>query len=118
MGELLAEWSCLAEAAGAFVQRNGCRAESVTALDLGAQLRVVRVAGAAASVIVEALGLLDSGMRIPDTAVYLVDPEVGLVTDTGARTVDVPLLANLNFGKDLVRRESGRRFRLGISLNW
>lgn len=118
MGELLAEWSCLAEATGAFVQRNGCRAESVTALDLGARLRVVRVAGAAASVIVEALGLLDSGMRIPDTAVYLVDPEVGLVTDTGARTVDVPLLANLNFGKDLVRRESGRRFRLGISLNW
>jgi hypothetical protein len=47
--------------------------------------------------------------------VYLVDPTRALTTDAQGRVV-VPLVANPDFGKPLLRRGSGRTLRVSLQL--
>ncbi|HEX2166832.1 MAG TPA: TonB-dependent receptor [Longimicrobiales bacterium] len=118
MDELMSEWSCLGESEGALAARNSCRTDAVHTLDLRAAVTVLRFAGASASLAIEAFDLLEGTRTVPDAALYLIDPAADLVTDTEARTVTVPLIVNEAFGTELTRRHSGRKLRLGISLNW
>jgi hypothetical protein len=118
MTELFSEWSCLGESAEGFAARNSCRGPSVHALDLSAALTLLRFGGASTSLVIDAFNVLESEHETPDAALYLIDPAGSLIVDAAARTVTVPLLVNPDFGTSLVRRHSGRRIRLGLSLDW
>ena len=117
MAELLGAWPCLAESSGRFAARNGGRANTWKALDLAADARLLRFGRVSTSVLLEALGLLDTGREVPDAALYLVDPNGETVTGT-SDVVTVPLLVNPDFGRTLTRRQPGRRLRVGLSLVW
>ncbi|HEU5208843.1 MAG TPA: carboxypeptidase regulatory-like domain-containing protein [Longimicrobiales bacterium] len=116
MSELVGQWSCLSDASGDFAERNACRADPVHTLDASAALRLFTVSGMSASVLVEAFDLLDAERRMPDSALYLVDPDAEL--DVSGDVVSVPLVANPDFGKPRAWPLSGRTLRLGLSLNW
>ncbi|MGH7465315.1 MAG: hypothetical protein ACREK1_09080, partial [Longimicrobiales bacterium] len=81
-------------------------------------LTLLRRGSTAATIIVDAFNVFDSWHEQPDAALYLIDPTGSLTVDPDARTVAVPLIVNPDFGRPLVRRHTGRRFRLGLSLNW
>lgn len=115
---LMSEWDCLSSAEGTFAARNSCRSDAVHALDLRAALTLFRRGGRQATIIVDAFNVLDTWHEQPDAALYLIDPAGSLAFDSEARTVDVPLLVNPDFGEPLVRRHAGRRLRLGLSVNW
>lgn len=116
MSDLIARWSCLAEARGKFAGRNACRADPVHTLDANAALHLFTVNGMSASVIVAALDLLDAERRMPDSALYLIDLDASLVVTDDV--VTVPLVANPAFGEPRAWPLSGRTLRLGLSLNW
>jgi hypothetical protein len=118
MQELSAAWPCLRESSGRFAARNACRADMTHALDVSLGVQLVRIGRGAASLFVDALDLLEAERGMPDAALYLVDPAGSLGTDADARTVTVPLLVNPDFGQPLAAPTTGRRFRLGLSLNW
>ena len=108
----------LFESAGALAERNACRTAAVHTLDLRGTLALGRIGGTAITLMAEAFDLLDSTPGTPDAALYLIDPDADLGTDLEARTVTVPLLVNDAFGSETDRRRTGRKLRLGISLNW
>lgn len=114
MSELIGQWSCLSS--GDFAARNSCRADYVQTLDASASLRLFTVSGMSASVLVEAYDLLDAERRMPDSALYLVDPTAAL--DVNGDVVSVPLVANPDFGEPRAWPLAGRTLRLGLSLNW
>ena len=116
MAEVIAANSCLS--AGAFAERNSCRAPLVHAFDVSFAVPVFRVGGASAAFKVDAFDLTESAQEYPDAALYLIDPAGELVSDPVARTVTLPLVANPDFGKPLTRRTTGRTLRLGLSFNW
>lgn len=115
---LLGSRDCLRSAENEFAPRNSCRSAAVHALDLRAALTLFRSGSTAATIVVDAFNVLDTWHEQPDPALYLIDPAGTLTFDSEARTVTVPLLVNPDFGEPLVRRHSGRRLRLGLSLNW
>ncbi|MHB1170480.1 MAG: hypothetical protein ACYC28_14480, partial [Longimicrobiales bacterium] len=114
MSELIGQWSCLSS--GDFAARNSCRADYVQTLDASASLRLFTVNDISASVHVEAYDLLDAERRMPDSALYLVDPTAPL--DVNGDVVSVPLVANPDFGEPRAWPLAGRTLRLGLSLNW
>ncbi|HEX6135405.1 MAG TPA: carboxypeptidase-like regulatory domain-containing protein [Longimicrobiales bacterium] len=118
MDALLDAWPCLRESIGSVVERNGCRGSLLHTLDMSVTARLIRTGGFTAALILDAFDLLDAERDIPDAALYLVDPNGTLAIDTVARTVDLPLLVNPNFGKPLARPEPGRRLRVALSLKW
>jgi hypothetical protein len=118
MAELMSAWPCLQAGAGAFAPRNACRGAMSHALDLSATVRVLRLGAAGAALVVEVFDVLDRGSPVPDAALYLVDPAAALERDLAARTIAVPLLVNPDFGNDAPWPRTGRRVRLGFSLNW
>ncbi|HEX6693877.1 MAG TPA: carboxypeptidase-like regulatory domain-containing protein [Longimicrobiales bacterium] len=111
---LMSTWSCLK--AGAFAERNSCRAASTHTIDARLRLDVLRGTGLKAAVVLDALNVLDTRIDVPDAALYIVDP-AGSVSETDG-TVSVPLVANPNFGRGRAGAASKRFFRLGISLDW
>ncbi len=116
--ELVAAWDCLRDNLGQFSQRNSCRTDGVSTLDLRAVLSPIRVGNYPFSVVIDALNVLDSDVGDPDRAVYLVDPNLPLVTDPNTGVVSVPLVANPNFGALSVRRTTGRKVRIGVRVNY
>jgi hypothetical protein len=118
MQELFAAWPCIRESSGRFAARNSCRTGMTHALDVSLGVRVARVGRGAASFFVDALDLLEAERGAPDAALYLVDAAGSLTVDAAARRVDVPLRVNTDFGQELAAPVTGRRFRLGLSLNW
>jgi len=79
-------------------------------------VRDVRLLGASAEVVVEGLNLIATGEGVVDRALYLVDPSRSLTTSAGG-VVNVPLIANQNFGSLLVRRSPGAAVRLGLRVS-
>ena len=115
---LLADWGCLRGNLGRFADRNACRAPDVHALDLRLSIDLLRLGGAPASLVIEGLNLIESNVAFIDNALYLVDSGGSLATDPSTGVTTVPLVANPNFGKALVRRASGKRVRAGVRINW
>ena len=118
MAELFGRWSCLSESSGAIAKRNSCRGAATHALDVSVGFQFGQVAGTAASLVLDVFDLLESERTQPDAALYLVNPAGALTRDAAARTINVPLVLNSNFGEELVRPHGGRKLRLGLSLNW
>ncbi len=113
---LVAANQCLRGQVGQFARRNSCRAPAVAALDARLVIRLFRVLDAPVEMVVDGLNLVTSGDGVVDRAVFLVDPSRSL-----ARTGDVvtvPLIANPDFGKLLVRRSAGAAARAGLRVNF
>jgi hypothetical protein len=112
--ELISKWSCLD--AGAFAERNACRARNTHSFDARLRVPVLRGDGLRAAVVIDGLNIFDTRVALPDAALYVVDP-AGTVVETGG-VVSVPLTANPSFCSGRARAASMRVLRLGISLDW
>lgn len=108
--------SCLKSQVGQFAVRNSCRAPGVHSLDLRLEVPTVTLGGYPLTLTVDALNLLESDVGLVDQALYLVDPT--RATTTAGSVTHVPLVANPNFGKVLIRDSSGRFLRVGLRVNW
>lgn len=115
MSELISKSDCLGSQAGSFAERNSCRADNVHELDLRLALRLLDSGRTSARLFVEGINLMDAKLSEPDRAVVLVDAARALDADTDG-VVNVPLVANPNFGEPLIQRGSGRLLRIGLQV--
>jgi len=115
-GAVIAANSCLAGQAGRFVERNSCRDPAVGALDLRLVIGLGQIAGGMSELTFDAFDVVHSGGDVMDHALYLVDPAQTLTTNAGTGVTTVPLIANPNFGRTLVRLHPGAMFRVGLKV--
>ena len=106
--------SCLRQGTGDFAERNSCRDPMMTSLDMRLAAVVARIRGRPAELIIDAFGLLRTGVDQYDHALYLVDGAAALVTDPVSRVTTVPLVGNPNFGKTLIKRGANASVRAGL----
>ncbi len=118
VSDLFTEWDCLRVQVGQFAERNSCRGPALRTIDLRLSLSPVRVGRYPIELVAEGLNLLDPDVADLDNALYSVDPSRSLTVDPAARVVTVPLVANPDFGRPVVRRSTGRVFRIGIKVNY
>lgn len=114
---LASKWGCLRSANGQFAERNSCRGDAFSSLDLRLTAALLRTEGRSLQLFVEGLNLLQSEIGIPDAAVYRVDPE-GTITENGSGQLVLPLQANPEFGQVRYRAALPRLLRIGARLNW
>jgi hypothetical protein len=115
---LYGEWDCLRLQVGQFAERNSCRGPALRTIDLRLSLSPVTVGRYPVELVAEGLNILDPDVADLDNALYLVDPTGSLTIDPAAGVVTVPLVANPDFGRPVVRRSTGRVFRIGIKVNY
>jgi hypothetical protein len=116
--ELLNSWDCLRRQVGrAFVDRNSCRGPAERTLDVRLVIGPIRV-GAPVELVIDAMNLIESNAFDVDRALYLVDPAQATTIDPQTGDVTVPLAANPDFGRAVVRRSPGRFLRLGLRVNY
>ncbi len=118
ISDLFNQWGCLRGQVGAFAKRNSCRGDKIETLDLRLSLSAVRLGTYPITVTIDGLNLLDSDVADLDRALYLVDGSGSLSVDAATGVVTVPLVANPDFGKPVVRRGLGRAVRIGIRVNY
>ncbi len=111
--ELLQKWDCLADQQGEFAERNSCRGPDAHLLDVRFALGLVELQRRPVEIVLDGLNLLDTDTGVRDGALFLIDRETDLVTNPDG-SISLPLVANPNFGEALIRRSSGRVFRVGI----
>ncbi|NNF28850.1 MAG: hypothetical protein HKN73_16615 [Gemmatimonadetes bacterium] len=112
LGALGESWSCLSDQAGQFASRNSCRGPSVQRID--AQV-AFSLPSERATLLVEALNVLDQGEELVDGALWLLD---GSPTASGAGAVQVPYVLNPSFGQSLRSLGIGRLFRVGVRVDF
>lgn len=112
LGDLGRSWSCLMDQSGQFAARNSCRGPSVQRIDAQAAFSLPFEH---ATLVVEALNLLDQGEEMVDGALWLLD---GTPAFSGASTVQVPYVINPAFGQPLRRLGIGRLFRVGVQVDF
>jgi hypothetical protein len=115
MDALLAEWSCLADQTGRLAERNSCRGPTLHVLDLRVAIGFGNISGRPIEVVADVLNILDVDTGVRDAALLLVDSEQDLVVGQNG-TVNVPLVANPNFGEALSHYGSGRSLRFGFRM--
>jgi hypothetical protein len=118
MDAVVARWDCLRTQIGRFAARNSCRTAAVQNLNARLVVGIARIGGYPAELVVDALNLLKSDVGIVDQALYLVDRTKTLVTSPLTGVVTVPLVANPNFGKLLVRQTGAQVLRAGIRVSY
>jgi hypothetical protein len=116
--DLIGTWSCLRSQVRHFAARNSCRGPAQTSVDARLVVPLVTVSGAPVEVVVDGINLVATNLGLVDRAVYLVDPTRAITTAPGTGVVTVPLVANPNFGKLLVRRSPGAGVRAGLRFNF
>ena len=112
--DVFGKHDCLRTGTGEFAARNSCRDPMITSLDMRLAAVVARIRGRPAELIVDAFGLLRTGMDQYDHALYLVDGAAPLVTNPATRVTTVPLVANPNFGEPLIKRAPSASVRAGL----
>lgn len=116
MQALLAEHDCLGDVVGGFAERNACRGDVVSRLDVRATIALGRMRGAPLALVLDAVDVLATETGPLDGALYLVDRTGTMVTDPGTGITTVPLRANPNFGGVLADRSPGPLFRVGLRI--
>lgn len=111
---LLASWACLSDQLGGFAARNSCRGPSEHALDLRVAVGLGRIGGRGASLVLDALNLVEGKDGVVDDALLLVDPTGTLATSPGS--VTLPLIVNPDFGRVLYPSTRGRQLRIGFRI--
>jgi hypothetical protein len=115
---VLSKWTCLRRQIGRFAARNSCRGPAITSVDARLVVHLFSVAGAPAELVVDGLNLVTTNDGIVDRALYLVNPARSIATNSVTGVVTVPLAANPNFGKLLVRRSPSATLRAGVRFNF
>jgi len=115
---VLGKWSCLRQQLGQFAARNSCRGPAIASVDARLVVRLLAVLGAPAELVVDGVNLVSTNEGIVDRALYLVDPSRTMTTNAVTGVVTVPLIANPNFGKLLIRRSAGAGLRAGLRFNF
>ncbi len=115
---LIAQHPCLRRQVGRLAERNSCREAGAGWLDLRFAVALVRSRGAAVDLYVDGLGLAHPDDAVVDRALYLVDPARALVTNAASGVVNVPLVANPNFGQALAVRSPGAAWRVGLQVGF
>jgi len=116
MDALVSQWDCLRTQIGRFAARNSCRSSAVQSLNARLVVGLARVGSSPVELVVDGLNLVQSAVGIVDQALYLVDRTKTLSTSAGV--VTVPLVANPNFGKLLVRETGAQVLRAGIRVSY
>lgn len=116
--ELIHRWDCLRDQVGLFAERNSCRGPAIHGLDARFAATLAGFGRYRASLVLDAVNLLESATTRPDHALYLVDPDAELSYDVANRRVTVPLVANPGFGEPLARGSTGRVLRIGIEIGY
>jgi len=111
---LLSQWSCLRQQVGHFAGRNSCRGPAVASLDLRLVVRLQSLVRLPLEAVVTGYDLISSNDGIVDRAVYLVDPTRSISTSVATGVVSVPLVANPDFGKILIRHTAARTVQAGL----
>jgi len=114
---LVGKWTCLRQQLGAFAARNSCRGPAIVSVDARLVVRLFDAFGAPAELVVDGINLVTTNEGIVDRALYLVDATKATSTNSVTGVVTVPLVANPNFGKLLVRRSPGAGVRAGLRFN-
>jgi len=115
---VIGKWSCLQRQIGRFAARNSCRGPAIVSADARLVVRLFEAFGAPADLVVDGINLVSTNEGIIDRALYLVDATRALTTNSVTGVVTVPLVANPNFGKLLVRRSPGAGVRAGLRFNF
>ena len=117
LAALAAQWSCLADQAGGFAERNSCRAKSASFLDARLAFGLFGSNGKNAELVIDALNLVSAGGEEIDRALYLVDAQRGLLAGSNGQLI-VPLIINPNFGAPLLRASASRTLRVGLRVSY
>jgi hypothetical protein len=115
--DVIAGAACLRGQIGGFAQRNSCRAPAVASLDVRLVLRNFTILGVPTEAVVDGLNVVTTGDGVVDRALFLVDASRTMTTAPDG-VVSVPLVANPNFGKLLVRRSPGATVRLSLRVSF
>jgi hypothetical protein len=111
---LLSDWPCLQDQVDGFATRNSCRGPSVHSVDVRLQLRLGRLGGREASLVIDGFDLIETEDGIVDDALLLVDP-AGSIATSGS-TVTIPFTLNSDFGSVLYPASRGRMIRVGFRI--
>jgi hypothetical protein len=90
----------------------------VHSLDLRLGAALFRMAGTAVELRLDGLNLIQGDAGLVDAAFYRIDPNVQLTSNATTGIVQLPLMANPDFGKTRVPLVPARVLRLGIQLKW
>ncbi len=118
MDAVIAQWDCLRTQVGRFAARNSCRTSGVQNLNARLVVGLAQIASYPIELVVDALNIVQSNVGLVDQALYLVDGTRTLTTNAATGVVTVPLVANPNFGKLLVRQTGAQVLRAGIRLSY
>lgn len=118
VSDLVATWNCLGLNVGRFVERNACRGDAESSLDLRAVIGPVRIADYPVELYVDALNVLDADRPVLDRALYRIDPAGTITVDPATGAQVLPLVANPEFGTPLAFRGTGRALRIGMRVNY
>ena len=111
LGSLAQAWPCLLDQVGQFAGRNSCRGSSIHRLDVQA---TVGLPVRGATLLFEALNVMDQGEELLDGALWLLD---GDPQSTGPGFVQVPYVLNPSFGQPVRQLGIGRVFRVGVRVD-
>ena len=115
---LLGKWSCLRQQVGQFAARNSCRGPAIASVDARLTVQLFSVVGGPVDLVVDGINLVATNEGVVDHALYLVDPSRTMTTNAVTGVVAIPLVANPDFGKLLVRRSPGAGVRAGLRFNF
>ena len=113
---VLEEWPCLESQANRFAIRNSCRSADRHGVAARLTVRLAALRGMDATIVIDALDLVEDSGGFLDEALLLVDPSGSIVTSTDDSTVTLPLTVNPDFGDVLLSGSRGRMLRLGIRI--
>ena len=117
-GDVIAANDCLRSQVGRMAERNSCREPSTGQLDVRLGARLGRLGGGRSEIYVDGIGLARTGGDIIDRALYLVDGTRSLSVNPATNITTVPLVANPNFGRALVRRTPSAAWRVGVRVSF
>ena len=106
--------SCLKQQVGHFAGRNSCRGPAVVSLDLRLVVHLSGLVHLPLEAVVDGLNLVSTNDGIVDRALYLVDPTRTLSTNGATGVVNVPLVANPDFGKVLILHTRAATAQAGL----
>jgi hypothetical protein len=113
---LLAAGRCTA-ALNSFAPRNSCREDAAYGLDLTVSVGLSVGGGQRLALVLDAFNVVSSAVGLVDRALWLVDRNGTLTTDSQGR-VALPLVPNPDFGNLLSRRNDPRLVRVGLRLEY
>jgi hypothetical protein len=115
LGSLSDAWPCLQPADG-FAVRNSCRGSASHSLNLRLGLDLSGLLGRSASLVVDALGVIETKDGLVDDALLLVDPAGSIRTSPDGSTVTIPTMVNESFGSLVYPTSRGRMIRIGVRI--